>query len=337
MFGVLDVTIITGKTTLPPAGYTKLAVDLNVQAGGDFIYACIKTGNCPPNTYGVTDLTVVEGKSSSAPFGYTLIPTDLNKGASGATLYLCKKLEANQPIIKDVAVVAGSKTSAGIAPSGYTQIPIDLNKGSGGYFVYMYQLRSTIADMCAVSDNLSLPVCKARCLANQGSCDAQASSWCATHPTDVFCACLTSKIADVKYGINPKCVDAACMQPGVYLSSASNATQCPSIVNCSIQQNIKNTGVMIGTSVTLEQNCSGGGTVTPPVGGGGTTTQPTSAWYLSTVNIGGKDYTMLTILMVVVFLVVLLITGGVLIAFSGDDDEEEQETHTPTDTESIWW
>ena len=45
---VTDVVVITGDSAgiFPPAGFTKIDVDLNAGAGGKFIYLCYKKGDC---------------------------------------------------------------------------------------------------------------------------------------------------------------------------------------------------------------------------------------------------------------------------------------------------
>ena len=83
--------VISGNNGAIPApnGYTKLPIDLNMGAGGDFIYLCF-TRNSSLGAP-LEDVSVIAGGSSDipAPTGYEKFPVDLNKGAGGAFIYLC--------------------------------------------------------------------------------------------------------------------------------------------------------------------------------------------------------------------------------------------------------
>lgn len=304
MLGVTDVRIVAGDKTIScPAGYNKVAMDLNQGSGGKFIYLCQKTGN---SQTGITDVTVIDGKSAICPSGYVKDPTDLNLGAGGNTLYMCKKTELGQPLLRDVTITSGATA----APSGYTKIPVDLNKGAGGATMYMWKKPQTIADMCAVGSNLSLQTCKDRCIASPGTCDLIAAQWCASHPQDGFCGCMNSTFTNPKYGINPKCVDPKCLAPGTYLSSTQNSTNCPAIVNCDIQVAIKNDGYQIGTSIPIQQNCGNNSG-----GGGGTTTQPPPPTPNPTPTVTPNIW------IILLFVFLILIACGLGLWLVLDDDE----------------
>jgi len=84
----LDVE--TGKTPqVPvPAGYTQIRVDLNMGAGGEYIYASYKIG-----APALSGIGVIAGSTQQLPppAGFTVINVDLNKGAGGKYIYLCYK------------------------------------------------------------------------------------------------------------------------------------------------------------------------------------------------------------------------------------------------------
>lgn len=111
-------------------------------------------------------------------------------------------------------------------------------------------------DFCAVQSNYDNPACKAWASSNTAMNDVPVQNWCsrATNAGKPFCACVNSKLKDPKYGINPVCVDGACIAGG-YITSNMRAIQCPEIVNCTQQTTINNAGVSIGNTVPIEQNC----------------------------------------------------------------------------------
>jgi hypothetical protein len=139
---ITDVRVICGDNKDIPAdfGYTKIPVDLNQGAGGDFIYLTFKKESSGTP---VTDLQVVYAGESSgiqAPRGYELINVDLNKGAGGEYIYLCKTYAPGLPPITDLKVIASDSRSQR-APAGYERLDVDLNKGAGGKFIYLYAKR----------------------------------------------------------------------------------------------------------------------------------------------------------------------------------------------------
>ena len=327
MNGILDATVVTGRTASCPSGYIKIGEDLNTGAGGDFIWLCAKQGTINPSVAGLTDMTVIDGSGSACPTGYEKINVDLNKGAGGNTLYFCKKREAGVPIIRNLAITTGGKSTSVVGPVGYERVNVDLNKGSGGNFIYLWKQMSTNADLCNSANGLAYAQCRAQCVANPGSCDAFATTYCNTHPDDVFCGCMNSKLNDPKYGINPKCVDSKCLRSGTYLSSAINSTNCPSIVNCDVQNNINNSGVMIATSIPLQQNCSGGGSGGGTGGGGGTTnggnTNNTGSMSMGEllsqrIPVGSIELPLYAIILIIVTLFAVII--GLIVALMSDDD-----------------
>lgn len=85
---VCAVDVQVGQNAKPPVGYTQIPVDLNMGAGGAYIYASYKLGTPP-----LTGIAVVAGSAAQVPTptGYTRINVDLNQGAGGKYIYLCYK------------------------------------------------------------------------------------------------------------------------------------------------------------------------------------------------------------------------------------------------------
>lgn len=120
---------------LDGAGWHRLIVDLNMGAGGPFLYL-----KCKPHSEGdagsISDILVLNSKNKNiaTPAGYTKVPTDLNAGVKGDYIYLYFKRGGTA--IKGLAVVAGD-TSQTPAPAGFAKIGCDLNKGAKGKYVYL--------------------------------------------------------------------------------------------------------------------------------------------------------------------------------------------------------
>ncbi|MEB3151110.1 MAG: hypothetical protein VKL60_19090 [Sphaerospermopsis sp.] len=88
---ITGLTVILGHYTSPPPGYTKIDVDLNNNAGGDWIFLCYTK---EPGTPIVDIVFQVTGGNDQQSYAgndnnyYSKIPVDLNKGAGGAYIYL---------------------------------------------------------------------------------------------------------------------------------------------------------------------------------------------------------------------------------------------------------
>jgi hypothetical protein len=82
--------------------------------------------------------------------------------------------------------------------------------------------------------------------------------FCRKNPTDPFCTCINSKVNGSGLGVNPACIDAACIQTG--FKTSNMMTPCPPIYNCEQVNNITNMGVQISSTANTELNC--GGTIT---------------------------------------------------------------------------
>jgi len=89
---LVDIRFVSGNhQDIPaPPGYTKIDVDLNKGAGGDFIYLCYKTAPYDA-AEAIESVAIISGDDPDipAPYGYIKIPQDLNAGAKGKYIYLC--------------------------------------------------------------------------------------------------------------------------------------------------------------------------------------------------------------------------------------------------------
>lgn len=246
MTSIRDVKI--GIDTCP-SGYVRMPTDLNQGAGGSDLFLCIKNNGSSTTggNYGITDLAIADG--GPCPSGYDRDPTDLNRGAGGADLFLCKR-SGYGPLVSNVYLTTSTGATA---PSGYVKLPTDLNRGAGGADIFLWQKKQSMRDYC--SPRLYLAQCKEWCIANPAECDSSAQQFCAAHPSDPFCACLTSNYANPKLGINPKCVDPKCLKPGVYLTHNMARTACPDVVTCEVQNQIISSGLSLHTNIPIQQNC----------------------------------------------------------------------------------
>ena len=131
---ITEITFIDGHDTPTPAGFTKINVDLNQGAGGDFIYLCYKRGVGAP----ITGLAVtVNSGSPPSDAEYVRWNLDLNRNAGGAYIYLWYSKDPDCSVIRDLHVQADT----GPVPSGFTRINVDLNQGAGGAYIYLSYLK----------------------------------------------------------------------------------------------------------------------------------------------------------------------------------------------------
>ncbi len=170
------------------------------------------------------------------------------------------------------------------------------------------------AVQCSNPANVNSSFCRAWCLKNPGACDAAAMAFCKSNPNDPYCTCINS-VASQKNIINPKCIDAKCVQTG-YLTSSMLNSPCPSVINCEINATLVNSGVQLNTSIPIQQNCGNTTVVSPvPIV---VPPKPTT----TTVNIDipvtpstgeSPDYTILFIFIFLILLFVIL--SGIAIYF----------------------
>jgi hypothetical protein len=132
---VSEIVVINGGSAgiPPPLGYTKINVDLNRGAGGDFIYVCYKKGVGAP----ITGLWVtLGGGQPPSDRGFTRINVDLNRGAGGDFIWLWYTKDPACTMISNLAVIRGGSANI-LPPAGFTKINVDLNRGAGGDFIYL--------------------------------------------------------------------------------------------------------------------------------------------------------------------------------------------------------
>ncbi|MFO7653533.1 MAG: hypothetical protein R6X25_06890 [Candidatus Krumholzibacteriia bacterium] len=134
---ISELTVIAGGSSgiQPPPGFTKINTDLNLNAGGDYVYLCYKKGVGAP----ITGVTVLWGHDADPGAGWHRVNVDLNRGAGGEYLWLCYTKDPGCSVLKNVAIVVGADTPP---PAGYYKIPLDLNLDAGGAYIYLaYQMQ----------------------------------------------------------------------------------------------------------------------------------------------------------------------------------------------------
>ena len=101
---IVDLMVIYGQNVSAPPGYTKIYVDLNKGAGGEYIHLCYKRSASEPP---ITGINVFAESSEDFPIqsGYSKVPGDLNKGAGGKYIYVCYTKDERLPPIYDVTVI----------------------------------------------------------------------------------------------------------------------------------------------------------------------------------------------------------------------------------------
>ena len=129
---ISEVAIISGPSSSVqvPEGYTKVNVDLNFGAGGDFIYVCYRKWVGAP----ITGLAITFGGHVPSPeYTWTKIDVDLNRHAGGEFIFLWYTKDPACSTIGNIIILLDSQAT----PDGYTKIPWDLNRGAGGAFIYL--------------------------------------------------------------------------------------------------------------------------------------------------------------------------------------------------------
>lgn len=127
---ISEITVVYGGSGVQaPPGYIRYGVDLNRNAGGDYMFLCTKKGVGAP----VTGITVTINSGSPPPgYAWTKINIDLNRNAGGDFIYLWYTRDPACGTIKDIVVLINSQAT----PAGYVKIPIDLNRDAGGDYLY---------------------------------------------------------------------------------------------------------------------------------------------------------------------------------------------------------
>ncbi|CAH0518845.1 unnamed protein product [Peronospora belbahrii] len=152
---ISDITVIAGDVDVaPPPGYTKLPVDLNYSASGDYIYLCVKRGgsraltqiyirldpagaeNVPCNVDSVISYKpekTVKVCSNNGTTGSDGSDTEICIGYDSVQLNM-EQLETLA--ITDIAIVVGDQS---VALSEYVKLSRNLNdRATGSLPVYLY-------------------------------------------------------------------------------------------------------------------------------------------------------------------------------------------------------
>lgn len=135
---ISDIRFLLGKNPTVPSEYEMLSVDLNQNAGGEYIYLAFKTDADPANA--ISGLNVFADRKSSGwsiQPGYTLISQDLAQGAGGKYIYACYTKNTTNPPIRRVNVISGSSSLTFPVDATWVRIIQDCNEGAGGSFVYI--------------------------------------------------------------------------------------------------------------------------------------------------------------------------------------------------------
>ncbi|BBM86269.1 hypothetical protein [Candidatus Uabimicrobium amorphum] len=128
--GIVDFTVKWDGKEIPE-GY-KSTKDLNLGAGGEYIYLCYKVGTPKDPNDRITGLFLVAGPEKvSVPPGYTFMGHDLNAASGGAYIYMAYKRGGYQPV-QDIKVLIRHEDT----PEGYEKIDLDLNWSVGGEYLY---------------------------------------------------------------------------------------------------------------------------------------------------------------------------------------------------------
>lgn len=140
---VVDILILDSSDDpyiYPPPGYYKIPVDLNRNAGGDFLYLAYARGD---GADAIRSLYVSSQKTAEVqpPEGFQALETDLNKGAGGRYVYLyySKRQDTGAPLT-DLNVIGGPSSDPPVQ-DGWIRIPVDLNEDAGGDYLYLTYTR----------------------------------------------------------------------------------------------------------------------------------------------------------------------------------------------------
>ena len=84
---ITELQLIVGKDTPTPAGFRKLNTDLNLDAGGGYVYLCYKVDDYDPTT-AILEITAFWGTDENVapPYGFVKLPTDVNLNAGDMRL-----------------------------------------------------------------------------------------------------------------------------------------------------------------------------------------------------------------------------------------------------------
>ncbi|XP_058870711.1 uncharacterized protein si:dkey-30j10.5 isoform X2 [Acipenser ruthenus] len=137
------------ENVLLQKNYTKIDVDLNKNARGNYIYLWYKK-ECNPCT-AITRIQFSfksEMETGLMQAGYTKIEKDLNAGARGDYIYLwyfCGNTEFDQPITDLHVTVDAAEEKLQFSQKGWEKSSCDLNRGNKGNWIYLWMKRETEA------------------------------------------------------------------------------------------------------------------------------------------------------------------------------------------------
>jgi hypothetical protein len=90
---------------------------------------------------------------------------------------------------------------------------------------------------------------------NKSMCDNfMLREYCPRNSRDPICSCINFSVKHPELGVNPSCIDKDCITRG-YKTQSLQQTRCPSIINCTMQNKMANSGIQIAPIVRLEQDC----------------------------------------------------------------------------------
>ena len=86
---ITELQLIVGKDAPTPAGFRNLNTDLNLDAGGDYVYLCYKVDDYDPAT-AIIAITAFWGTDEDVapPYGFVKLPTDVNLNAGSKIIFL---------------------------------------------------------------------------------------------------------------------------------------------------------------------------------------------------------------------------------------------------------
>lgn len=178
----------------------------------------------------------------------------------------------------------------------------------GKYVAGSLLCKDIMGEYC--STNMRDAKCQSWCKSNTEICDNSVIAFCNKNPTHPYCTCIKSP-AQTKGLVNPKCVDAKCLNTG-YLTTAMKNTNCPNIVDCSIVNTLNNTGVILNYQVPIQQNCGGKDSIRAPI------TQPPPI--PAGPKIGTSDNIELNTDTILLFLIIFIVFIAVLMGIIYFDD-----------------
>lgn len=187
---------------------------------------------------------------------------------------------------------------------------------------------ASMAKYCSYSNNISDPKCKRFCSDNSAACDSAVIAYCSTHAGDPYCSCINSKANDPRYGVNPLCIDSACIATG-YATTNMKRTPCPTVINCDVKNTLVNSGVVVSQSIPVTQNCGNNtGGPTNPQGTVTTTYQPPPTVNAPSVgvlqNMKAFMGAHIILMLMLLFVIIIAIVISAVVLMGDDDDGSEQ-------------